>query len=234
MAVVPLVPGKSVAKTEEEFERRGARRGSTLLIRNFDSTQLLPDSPNLSYDLRVGSVYKDHRDGVRRELPESRSITLFPGGAVVIETEESLHMPTGLFGYIVPRVKWLQQGVSNTLSKVDSGYNGRLLVTLFNLGKNTVPIDRKEGFCSLVVHDVGEGVRLYEGCEKAITGRPEPEPRWTRIRNQVKVEWQTVRGALDANRIFVEIVLILATVLLAIEDFHLRATVSALNKLLGR
>ena len=67
-------------------------------------------------------------------------------------------MPAGLFGYIVPRVKWLQQGVSNTLSKVDSGYNGKLLVTLFNLGKNTVPIDRKDGFCSLVVHDVsGEG-----------------------------------------------------------------------------
>jgi hypothetical protein len=40
MSVIPLVPGKSVAKTEEEFESRGARRGSTLLIRNFDNTQL--------------------------------------------------------------------------------------------------------------------------------------------------------------------------------------------------
>ena len=58
MAVVPLIPGKSVARTEEEFEQRGARRGGTLLIRNFENTQLLPGSPNLSYDLRVGSVYK--------------------------------------------------------------------------------------------------------------------------------------------------------------------------------
>ena len=107
MAVVPLVLGKSVASTEEEFEQRGARRGSTLLIRNFDSTQLVPNSPNLSYDLRVGSVYKDHRDGLRLELPPNGSITLFPGGAVVIETEESLHMLAGLFGCIVPRVKWL-------------------------------------------------------------------------------------------------------------------------------
>jgi hypothetical protein len=143
-----------------------------------------------------------------------------------------------LFGYIVPRVKWLQQGVSNTLSKVDSGYNGRLLVTLFNLGQNTVPIDRKEGFCSLVVHDVGEGVRLYEGTPKTIAGRDPKESKWTRIRarirDQVKVKWQTAQDALDASRIFVEIVLILATVLLAIEDFHLRATVSALNKLLGQ
>jgi dCTP deaminase len=234
MAVVPLIPGKSVARTEEEFESRGARRGSTLLIRNSDGTQLLPDSPNLSYDLRVGSVYKDHRDGLRRELPDGGSITLLPGGAVVIGTEESLHMPAGLFGYIVPRVKWLQQGVSNTLSKIDSGYNGKLLVTLFNLGKNTVPIDRKEGFCSLVVHDVGEGVHLYEGNPKTIAGAGAAEPIWTRVWNQVKLKWQTVRDALDANRILVEIVLVLATLWLAIEDFHLRATVSALNKLLGR
>ena len=60
MSVIPLIPGKSVARTEEEFERRGARHGSTLLIPNFDSTQLLPGTPNLSYDLRIGSVYKDH------------------------------------------------------------------------------------------------------------------------------------------------------------------------------
>ncbi len=218
MAVVPLVPGKNVARTEGEFEQRGARRGGTLLIRNFDSTQLLPDSPNLSYDLRVGSVYRDHRDGLRRELPENRSITLFPGGAVVIETEESLHMPAGLFGYIVPRVKWLQQGVSNTLSKVDSGYNGRLLVTLFNLGENTVPIDRMERFCSLVVHDVGEGVRLYEGNAKTIAGAEAPEPTWTRIRNQVKVKWQMVRDVLDANRAFVDLILILVTAALALVE----------------
>jgi deoxycytidine triphosphate deaminase len=218
MAVVPLVPGKSVARTEEEFEHRGARHGSTLLIRNFDSTQLSPGDPNLSYDLRIGSVYKDHRDGLRKELQDDGHITLLPGGAIVIETEESWHMPAGLFGYIVPRVKWLQQGVSNTLSKVDSGYNGKLLVTLFNLGKNTVPIDRKDGFCSLVVHDVGEGACLYEGNPKTIAGAGACEPIWIRIRSRVKAKWQAVRDRLDANRPFVELMLILVTGALALVE----------------
>jgi len=131
-------------------------------------------------------------------------------------------MPAGLFGYIVPRVRWLQQGVSNTLSKVDSGYNGRLLVTLFNLGQNTVPIAGKAGFCSLVVHDVGEGVRLYEGTPKTIAGPPANEPQWTRIRNwirdQVKAKWSTARDVLDANRIFVELILILVTGALALVE----------------
>ncbi len=218
MSVVPLAPGKSVAKTEEEFEARGARRGSTLLIRNFDNTQLSLGAPNLSYDLRVGSVYKDHRDGLRRELPDDKSIRLLPGGAVVIETEESLHMPAGLFGYIVPRVKWLQQGVSNTLSKVDSGYNGKLLVTLFNLGQNTVPVDRKERFCSLVVHDVGEGCCLYEGNAKTIAGEGEAEPLWIRSWNALKTRWQAVRDTLDSNRAFVDLILIVATGALAIVE----------------
>jgi dCTP deaminase len=228
VAVVPLVPGQSIVRTEEEFERRGARRGSTLLIRNFDDAQLLPNTPNLSYDLRVGSVYKDHRDDLRRELPKNDRITLLPGGAIVIETEESLHMPAGLFGYIVPRVKWLQQGVSNTLSKVDSGYNGRLLVTLFNLGKNTVPIARMERFCSLVLHDVGEGVRLYEGDPKTIAGANLPQPKWKAILNQGRVRWQAVRDVLVANRIIVEIMLILVTAALAfVEGLRLAGVLRA-------
>jgi deoxycytidine triphosphate deaminase len=134
MAVIPLAVGRTVVQTKEEFEEAGARRGSALLIQNFDDSQLLTGSPNLSYDLRIGAVYKDHRDGGRRDLADDGSIILLPGGAVVIETEEDLHMPETMFGYIVPRVKWLQEGVSNTLSKVDPGYNGRLLITLFNLG----------------------------------------------------------------------------------------------------
>jgi len=135
MSVIPRALGQTVVTTKEEFEQSGAHRGSALLIQNFDEDQLLAGSPNLSYDLRIGAVYKDHRDGGRRDLADDSCIILLPGGAIVIETEEDLPMPRGMFGYIVPRVKWLHEGVSNTLSKVDPGYSGHLLVTLFNLGR---------------------------------------------------------------------------------------------------
>jgi dCTP deaminase len=143
--------------TEQDFEVAGGRGGNGLLIRDFDHTQLSGQASNLSYDLRIGSEYKDHRDGWIEVMPHDGHITLLPGGAVIIETEESLHVPGGMFGYIVPRVKWLQQGISNTVSKVDAGYNGHLLVTLFNLGRNTVEFPRGERFCSLVVHSVSMG-----------------------------------------------------------------------------
>ena len=232
MAVVPLVVGQSVVTSDDDFEQRLGRRGSSLLIRNFDARQLKPGRPNLSYDLRVGSVYKDHADGVRRELPEKpdaadpapelkedevtkadHAIKLFPGSAVIIETEESLHMPAGLFGYIVPRVWWLQRGVSNTLSKVDSGYNGKLLVTVFNLGQKTIFMPRKARFCSLVAHDVGQGVCPYNGPAKTIADERQG-PIWIRIRNRLKVEWQDFRGLLNANRVVLDLALIVVTGLL--------------------
>jgi deoxycytidine triphosphate deaminase len=110
MSVIPLALGQTVVTTKEEFDQSGGRNGSALLIQNFDEDQLGAASPNLSYDLRIGAVYKDHRDGGRRDLPDDGSkdsfITLLPGGAVVIETEEDLHVPRGMFGYIVPSSPW--------------------------------------------------------------------------------------------------------------------------------
>jgi deoxycytidine triphosphate deaminase len=170
MAVIPLILGVTVVTAEDDFEALGARAGNALLIRSFDTSQLAGDSPNLSYDLRIGSEYKDHRDSGIEKIPEKGRITLLPGSAVTIETEGSLHVPGTMFGYIVPRVKWLQQGISNTLSKVDAGYHGHLLITIFNLGRNTIEFPRGERFCSLVVHSVSGGVQLYEGGEKRLLG----------------------------------------------------------------
>ncbi len=140
MSVIPLALGQTVVTTKDEFDHSRGRHGTALLIEHFDESQLLAGSPNLR---RIGSVYKDHRDGGRRDVADNGSITLLPGGAIIIETEEDLHVPQSMFGYIVPRVKWLQEGVSNTLSKVDPGYNGHLLVTLFNLGKKTATLSRR-------------------------------------------------------------------------------------------
>jgi deoxycytidine triphosphate deaminase len=225
MSVIPLALGQTVVTTKEEFDLSGGRNGSALLIQNFDEGQLVAGSPNLSYDLRIGAVYKDHRDGGRRDLPDDGSedsfITLLPGGAVVIETEEDLHMPRGMLGYIVPRVKWLQEGVSNTLSKVDAGYNGHLLVTLFNLGRITKKLPRKERFCSLVVHRVGTDpedpeVCLYDKDAKRITGPLHKVTVWQKERNVIEAHPATTTMVLA----LVTFGLILATAALAVVEFQ--------------
>ena len=174
MSVIPLVtsgPNRTVVTTEEEFQVAGGFAGNSLLIFNIDATQLGANECNASYDLRIGSEYRDHRDPDKRQIPEGGSITLFPGGALIIETEEAVLLPGSMFGYIVPKVRCLHEGASNTMSKVDPGYNGPLVITLFNLGKNKVTLRRGQRFCSLVVHQVCDGALLYNKPAKRITGR---------------------------------------------------------------
>jgi deoxycytidine triphosphate deaminase len=230
MSVIPLVLGQTVVTTKEEFGQSGAREGSALLIQHFDEEQLVTGFPNLSYDLRIGAVYKDHRDGGRRDLADNGSIILLPGGAIVIETEEDLHVPRGMFGYIVPRVKWLQEGVSNTLSKVDSGYNGHLLVTLFNLGRKTATIPRKERFCSLVVHSVDTvpDSYLYDKDEKRITGPLYEGSAWQNARNLIEAHPATVTLILAV----VSLALTAVTTALWIADLRLHAALDALRSVL--
>lgn len=62
-------------------------------------------------------------------------------------------------------------GVSNTLSKIDPGYHDYLVVTVFNLGQDTIYLKRGTKFCALVVHDVAAGVRPFTGVGKRILGK---------------------------------------------------------------
>jgi dCTP deaminase len=225
MSVIPMALGQTIVATKEEFDHSGGRQGTALLIQNVEEGQLVAGSPNLSYDLRIGAVYKDHRDGGRRDIADDGSITLLPGGAIIIETEEDLHIPQSMFGYIVPKVKWLQEAVSNTLSKVDPGYNSHLLVTLFNLGKKTATLSRRERFCSLVVHQVGTNpdVYLYDKPAKRIVGPLEELTWWQTFRNLIEAHPATATIVLA----LVTVVLIVATSALAIVEFwHLHHAVT--------
>ena len=116
--------------------KAGGFEGEAALIFNLDETQLTGTSSNVSYDLRVGSEYRGHHDAEKTELTDEGELVLHPGNAVLIQSDEIIFLPRKLFGYIVPKVTLLQDGISNTLSKIDPGYNGPLIVTLFNLGKN--------------------------------------------------------------------------------------------------
>jgi dCTP deaminase len=208
MGVIPLIidgPNKTVVERREEFETAGGLEGKVILIQGLDRGQLLSiDDTNVSYDLRVGCEYRDHRDAGKKDLPQDGEIVLLPGAAVIVETEELVHFPKSAFGHIVPKVSLLQMGISNTSSKVDPGYNGNLLVTIFNLGKKTVQLHRGERFCSLYVLQVLEGARPYDKPAKRILGESRRRP------------WQKLRDLLEMNSALIVVLLIIATLLLII------------------
>jgi deoxycytidine triphosphate deaminase len=208
MSVIPLIiegPSRTVVERRDEFETAGGLGGKVILIQGLDRNQLLStDEGNVSYDLRVGREYRDLRDVGKRELAQDGIIELLPGGAVIIETEEFVHFPKSAFGQIVPKVSLLQKGISNTSSKVDPGYSGNLLITVFNLGKTTIRLKRFDRFCALYVLQVLEGARPYDKPPKRIVGLAGGRM------------WQRLRDLLEANTALVMAVLIITTLILVI------------------
>lgn len=208
MGVIPLIieePYRTVVEKGVDFEAAGGLEGNVILIQGLDREQLLSENDtNASYDLRVGQEYRDHRDINKKDLPQDGIIKLLPGAAVMIQTEEFVHFPKSAFGHIVPKVGLLQKGISNTSSKVDPGYNGPLIITVFNLGKKTVQLKRGDPFCTLYVLQVLGGARPYDKPPKQIRGEPSGGL------------WQTLRDLLEANSAVVMVFLLIATIVLSI------------------
>jgi deoxycytidine triphosphate deaminase len=147
MTVIPFLidcANRTIVETREEFESSGGLEGDVILIKNLDRSQVETDkviekqSSNASYDLRVGGEYRDHREMGKTDLLDDGILYLPPGAAVIIETYEEVQFPRSRFGHIVPKVKLLMEGISNTSSKVDPGFDGRLLITVFNLGTKKI------------------------------------------------------------------------------------------------
>jgi len=208
MSVIPLTttgPDPTVMQDPSKFDPQG----TTILILELEEAQLADErASNVCYDLRVGSKYRDHRDRNVREIPNDGVVTLRPGSALIIQTEEYLHLPSQLYGTIASKVSLLELGLSSTFSKVDPGYPGHLLITLFNLGQTTVRLRRGERFCALTLYRVAPGARIYKKGPKEITATPAKQPR------------RGLRAWLESR---VEAHLILATMALMVVTFLLMA-----------
>ena len=172
MSIIPLTLNNPATVVEEQKDF--VVGGPAVLIKFLDRTQL--SNPNRSiatYDLRVGKKYRNHLKQDGKDLAPGGKITLKPSETVIIQTEEWVHFPQCMFGYLIPRVSLLQDGISNTLSKIDPGYQGHLIVTVFNLGKKKVELLPQQAFCSLAIHRVEGNPALYRGGGKQIKGRVE-------------------------------------------------------------
>jgi len=205
VSVIPLIfagESRTIVTNQDDFDIESR----ALLMQGADLTQFAEvGTSNISYDLRVGIRYRDHRERPVKQLSEKSEIRMRPGAAIIIETAEYLHLPRMMYGSIAPKVSLLQLGLSSTYSKVDPGYHGHLLITLFNLGKATLTLKKGDRFCALTLFEVGAGARLYDKDPKQIDAQPAGQPR------------RKVREWLEAHHIFITIALIVATLLLASE-----------------
>lgn len=211
MSVIPLVtdgPNRTVVQTQQQFNVEA----NAVLIGNLELVQLNDEkTSNVSYDFRIGSQCRSLRETEPKELGAGDTITLNPGSAVIIQTEEFVHLPRSMFGIIAPKVSLLQQGLSTTFSKVDPGYNGRLLITLFNLGQIPRMLSKGQKFCAFTLITVQAGARLYDRGGKQLQAKVAQG-----LSDRIRETLEANHVAVTVMLITVEIVLIIATALLAL------------------
>jgi deoxycytidine triphosphate deaminase len=171
MSVIPFVldgPNKSVTALPEEF----SPVGTILLVCPIKSDLTIE---NACLDLHVGKLYRSHRgDDVSWNTDANPVIVIRPKSLVSIQTQESVSFPTCRFGYVMSKVDLLERGLTNAASKIDPGYSGHLLVTVFNLGPNTIHLRAGDPFCTLVVHELGPGGVTYKKGPKGWHGVDHP------------------------------------------------------------
>lgn len=98
----------------------------------------------------------------------------------------------------------MQKGLSNTSSKIDPGYNGKLLITVFNLGKRKISLKKGDKFCTLYVLDIKAGATPYNKQSKQITG------------GYKRGLFSKIKDSIETNQAYFTIILIPLTIFLTI------------------
>ncbi len=172
-AVVPFISEELSKKNKvvhtfttdiDEFERDK----DLILLINIDAEQISlfnDGKPNCTYDFRVGELYQivgDKKGSSPKYIGAGSEVIIKPRSFIVIATREEIYLPVRKFGYISSRVSNLMKGIVVAPSKVDPGYSGKLMISLFNLGQNDVTLKHGDAFCNLTVFSVADGANLYD------------------------------------------------------------------------
>jgi len=126
--------------TDEEISKLVERHGDSLSpeLRGADPITPKGSIQACSLDLSVGDIFDPSADdGKLGSLGRARSfIALNQGQTVVIRTKESLRIPDNIGGIAFPPSHVSIKGLLMTNpGHVDPGYNGRLHLTVINMGR---------------------------------------------------------------------------------------------------
>jgi deoxycytidine triphosphate deaminase len=109
-----------------------------------------------SYDLRVGTIFKNGKIVNEEHEERLRPFQIQPGEIISIFTLEEIILPTNIAGVAFAMNKWSSEGllVLNP-GHIDPGYTGPLTVTALNLRKTPINISREDKIFTIIFYDIG-------------------------------------------------------------------------------
>jgi dCTP deaminase len=129
-----------------------------------------PFDPNIveaaNYLLSVGNeiyVSDEESKATARQLKEDESFAIEPGQFAFLLTEETVHLPFNVLGFISIRASIKFLGLVNISGfHVDPGYNGKLLFSVFNAGPARIHLKRGERIFPIWLADLHNEVSKKE------------------------------------------------------------------------
>ena len=97
------------------------------------------------------------------DLRTRESVTLSPGKRALLGTGLAFGIPYGYFGHIRPRSKLAAKwGLDVLAGVVDAGYAGEVMVSLINLGHDTVEIKAGDKVAQMIIQESHSDLPIAE------------------------------------------------------------------------
>ncbi len=137
------------------------------LLRNSDVIVPFNSSfiKNGAYELSLGSqvFLTDFSPKRVKELAPGEQIALAPGQFALLLTEENVHIPEDKIAFISIKASAKYKGLVNVSGfHVDSGFNGKLLFSVYNAGTSNIILSRGSQYFPIMFANL-DGKQTYKG-----------------------------------------------------------------------
>jgi len=130
-----------------------------------------------SYDLSVGKEFYTYQEedgesfvsrSLSRKNPDARC-RIPPNGCAFILSDETLNMPVDVVGQVALRFGMTKRGIMlSPQAPIDPGFNGRILMMLYNLSDKEVALKYGEAFVTVSFHQLSSETSGYAGDNQGV------------------------------------------------------------------
>lgn len=133
------------------------------LLVNFD----LNNVNSASYDLRIGTIYKDGKIYSEDNTEVNNVIEVKPSEIVTFLTYEIVKIPLDCIGTVFAINKMSSKGflILNP-GHIDPGYNGPLTICAINLSTSNQTLSLKDPIFSLIINQLDKPLEIKEGYKR--------------------------------------------------------------------
>lgn len=132
-----------------DSEIKQAIRDGIIGMQNYTEEQVQPSS----YDMRIGD--RAILSGNEKEISirEEKGIIIKPGCFAIITTFENIRMPNNIAGHIGVKSYYTRKGLILLAGlQIDPGFNGVLVLGVFNASPRNLTLDYLTPFCTIEFH----------------------------------------------------------------------------------